>query len=231
MVTKIGVVMPVLNQFKLALEAIDSVRTQYEWKLYLEQNYSHNKGVATAWNDGVKRAIDNECSHILIINDDIVLGNETIDHMVYLMRDKKIGVLTACDHRNTHSAEQVYQMDNPCYDVDIIDAPDFACFMITPESYWNIGTFDENFKPAYFEDNDYVYRCLLSGLKPVRSQNAPFYHYGSQTQNFDQSRPIVPSPKFEKNRDYYIKKWGGMPGKEKFKTPFNAGGHWRDWQI
>jgi GT2 family glycosyltransferase len=230
MVTKVGVVMPVLNQLKLALETIDSIRTQYEWKFYLERNYEYNNGVAKAWNSGTQRAISDECSHILIVNDDIVLGSETIDHMVYLMKDKTIGVLTGCDHRNLFSAEDVSRMDMPGYDIDIIDAPDFACFMITPETYSAIGSFDENFSPAYFEDNDYVYRCLLAGLKPVRSQNSPFYHYGSQTQNHNASKPVVPSPVFEKNRAYFVNKWGGLPGKEIHKTPFGRPDtDWRYW--
>lgn len=230
MVTKIGVVMPVLNQFKLALETLDSVRTQYEWEFYLQKNYEYNGGVAKAWNDGTKQAIADECSHILILNDDIVLGSETIDHMVYLMRDKEIGVLTGCDHRNSKTAEEVYHMDNPCYEIDLIDAPDFACFMITPETYWEIGSFDENFTPAYFEDNDYVYRCLLAGLKPVRSQNSPFFHYGSQTQNNSTSKPVVPSNIFEKNRNYFVSKWGGLPGKECYRNPFNKTDlDWRYW--
>jgi glycosyltransferase involved in cell wall biosynthesis len=230
MVTKVGVVMPVLNQYALALETLDSIRTQYEWKFYLQPNYKDNVGVAAAWNAGTKKALADECTHILILNDDIILASETIDHMVYLMRDKSIGILTGCDHRNTHSPQDVYDMPFPAYVVDIIDAPDFACFMITPDSYLHIGSFDENFSPAYFEDNDYVYRCILSGLKPVRSQNSPFYHYGSRTQNFDQSHPVVPSPIFEKNRDYYVRKWGGLPGKESFQTPFaDPGKTWHNW--
>jgi hypothetical protein len=33
------------------------------------------------------------------------------------------------------------------------------------------------------------------------------------------------------NRDYYIRKWGGMPLQETFRTPFNQGGSPRDWEL
>ena len=53
----------------------------------------------------------------------------------------------------------------------------------------------------YFEDNDYCYRIILSGLKCIRSQNSVFYHYGSQTQNSGER--IVSHDEFDKNKEYY----------------------------
>lgn len=228
MVKKLGFVIPVLNQMQLALETLESIRTRHQWQIYLERNYLENKGVAAAWNIGTRRAIEDGCDIIFILNDDIVISPSAIDHMVNIWgRASDLGVLTGTDHRNSHSPAEVFNMDFPEYEGGLLDAPDFAFFSITPFTYSYIGAFDENFKPAYFEDNDYVYRTLLAGLRPLRSQNAAFYHYGSRTQNH--GAPVVPSSQFVKNRSLYVEKWGGLPGQEGFKHPFNdPNKNWRE---
>lgn len=219
---KVGFVIPVMSQYKLALEAVDSIRTEHPHQIFIQRNYNNNIGVAGAWNCGTDLAIRSNCDIIFILNDDIILGQETVDHMVDLIQaDDSIGVLTACDYRNTKTAQEVYDMPNPHHEVDILDAPDFACFAIPSWAVDVMGWFDPKFFPAYFEDNDYVYRTLLAGKRPVRSQNSPFFHYGSRTQNQTNIAPVVPPPVFEANRAYYQSKWGGWPGKEKYKTPFN----------
>lgn len=219
---KVGVVVPVLNQFRLAVDALASVQTWHPWTPYIIRNYRQNIGVAGAWNEGTKRAINDGCSHILIINDDILLAKTTINHLVYVMKNNNnIGLLSASDYSNRYTAEafeETFESPVPP-EHDIIDAPHFSCFMITKRSYGIVGEFDENFSPAYFEDNDYCHRVLLSGLSIVRSQNAGFYHYKSKTQN--EGRGVVQPHQFNNNRNYFVRKWGGLPGAEKYTTPFN----------
>jgi hypothetical protein len=218
---KVAVVVPVLNQFELAVKSLESIRfpNNFTWQPIIINNWSHNNGVAAAWNLGCKKAIESNFDYIMIINDDIVCAPHTPFHMVDLLSDKSIGVITATDHRNSMTADEVRVASYPSYETEILDAPDFACFMLTPESYKHIGQFDENLYPAYFEDNDYCYRSILSGLQCVRSQNSVFYHHGSQTQK--SGEPVVPSEQFEANRDYYTRKWGGVPGEEVHSHPWN----------
>jgi hypothetical protein len=222
---KVGVVIPVMNQFELAIKALHSFRLPQEiiWQPFIINNWDQNNGVAHAWNVGSQKAIQSGCDYIFILNDDIVLAPHTPQHLINLLADEEIGVITGTDHRASHTPEQVFDMQYPNYEVEFLDAPDFACFALTPKSYSHIGLFDENLHPAYFEDNDYCYRTILSGLKCIRSQNAAFYHHGSQTQN--SGEPVVPSPLFEKNRDYYIRKWGGEPGSEIHTHP------WNNWSL
>ena len=226
---RLGFVIPVLNQMQLALETVESIRTDHEWQFYLERNYIDNKGVAKAWNIGTRRAIEDGADVVFVLNDDIVLGKDTVDQLVTHTTSGLYGVVTGCDHRNTHTPAEIFNLENPNYEIDIIDAPDFACFAFSKTTWEIVGEFDENFYPAYFEDNDYVYRCLLAGRQPVRSQNSPFYHYGSRTQNAG-GKQVVPSNQFVKNRAYYVSKWGGFPGQETFKTPFNNPDlGWQNW--
>lgn len=87
-----------------------------------------------------------------------------------------------------------------------------------------LGSFDENFWPGYYEDNDWVRRLELSGehtaANPIpkaeldvrcvdgwtaRSQGPLGRSYGEILQSL---------------QPYYLSKWGGLPGAERFETPF-----------
>lgn len=92
-------------------------------------------------------------------------------------------------------------------------------FAIRRETWKKVGKFDERFYPAYYEDNDYGYRMLyLHGVSyKISPLFTPIEYRVSQTIEKD---PSV-NKNFERNKRYYIRKWGGEPGQEKFNTPFN----------
>jgi len=225
---KIAIVMPVLNQFELGIKALESVQVSHHayWQPFIIDNWDVNKGVAAAWNLGTKRAIDAGFNYILIINDDVVLAPNTPEHLSSVIDNDDIGLASATDFRDTMSPIEVKNSSHVYYENDIIDAPDFSCFMITPDTYDHIGDFDEGFSPAYFEDNDYCYRTILSGLKCVRSQSAMFYHYGSKT---NEGGNVLSHSEFSANRNRFVSKWGGFPGGETFTKPWNDNAlNWRD---
>ena len=85
--------------------------------------------------------------------------------------------------------------------------------------------FDENYFPAYFEDNDFHYRLKLAITKKYGNLKM---HAGTKKMNpalFRNSMTIKKDPKvnsgFTANQKYFTKKWGGPPGHEKFKTAWN----------
>ncbi len=67
------------------------------------------------------------------------------------------------------------------------------------------------------------YRIKILGYKAIATTAAPYYHYGSQSQNasLSEGKPIVDGMKFEANRAYYTEKWGAGPGQERYVYPFN----------
>ncbi len=105
-------------------------------------------------------------------------------------------------------------------DVPETEHPCFSGFMINRAMWDKVGEVDEGFTPAYFEDNDYHYRINMAGMKAIVYPPAMFYHFGSKTQ-----LAVPPSAeshrRFEANRQYFIGKWGGHPGQERFKVPFD----------
>jgi len=106
--------------------------------------------------------------------------------------------------------------------VDLLQrgGPDFSCFLISRECHERYR-FDEGFTPAYFEDNDYHRRMQLAGAgDKIYSVNVPYLHYGSATINRSEKAREGWNAQFEQSRSYYVRKWGGLPGEERYKVPF-----------
>lgn len=106
----------------------------------------------------------------------------------------------------------------------------FSVFGIDAPTLETVGFFDENFAPAYFEDNDYDYRCQLAGV-PMVGLPAGLRHDISSTLRSSPTYTAQNSGTFPANREYYQAKWGGMPTHEEFVTPFNTGQDPRSWTV
>jgi GT2 family glycosyltransferase len=184
-----------------------------------------NLGVARVWNDGIRDAFANGYDVVLVLNNDILLHPECIDRLVSrIAADESLGMVTAVNVRgNCANTSDMFAIDARARET-IADAesPDFAAFLLNRKAWETVGPFDEGFSPAYFEDNDYHYRMRLLGLRAIAHPPAVFYHFGSRTQNQAIGQPVVRSEKFEENRDRYIRKWGGLPGQERFTAPFDG---------
>ena len=96
---------------------------------------------------------------------------------------------------------------------------DVLC-VYNPRAYSEIGGFD-TFFPAYFSDNDWYRRLELASYERI---NTPITvgHHGSQTINSDRFLQYHNGVTFPLLRQYYVAKWGGEPGDEKYVKPFNS---------
>jgi GT2 family glycosyltransferase len=95
----------------------------------------------------------------------------------------------------------------------------FSCFILPNKVIQKIGLFDENISPnyGYFEDNDYSRRMMLIGMEIKLSNNTILTHSKSSTlQSFNAIERKEHDKKFQLAQANYIKKWGGVPGKELF---------------
>jgi GT2 family glycosyltransferase len=156
---------------------------------------SFNLGVAASWNLLVNKSEE----HRIISNDDVIFMSDTIQKMV----------------------EALEQGNEFVWAIRGING--FSCFAIKNSLYETVGPFDEEISPryAYFEDNDYHYRMKLEG-KDAFDSGAEAIHIGSATlKAMDSEQTQQHRIKFETAQQNYIKKWGGVPGKEAFTTPFN----------
>lgn len=207
----IGLVVPVMSNFRGFTEMMESV--DYPIVPIVIDNWEYNHGVARAWNKGIAKAKELGLSHVLVSNDDVIFEPGCIKTLVDEMDADK--VLDPPDIVSPHNLRLP--------EVTFTDV-DFSCFMVEADFLDRFGTFDENFTPAYFEDNDMHYRVKLLGGRGYTVEEAEFFHVGSVTQfkgKRDGRDRVVSHDMFEANRAYYVKKWGGWPGKEKFVVPYN----------
>jgi len=207
--TTIALGIPSVNQAELLNEALITYKdTFYGRHVYVVDNgfqnwttnfqglkiikQKKNIGVAKSWNLMCKLAFNAGYTHICLINDDVVT-KKYADSLEDYCDDTRAGL----------------------YIGDL----NWSMFILPYETFKVVGEFDENFEGAYFEDNDYLYRCKQAGIiiEKTELMNPEIYM---------QSMSIKKDPSlnanFEKNKSYYISKWGGVPTEEKYVKPFNT---------
>jgi len=205
-----------VRNFVDSLVEEDFIRICQEYKAKVLINPENN--VSMAWNCGIANCIENGCEYILVPNLDVVLKSNCLDRLIeFAEQNKEYLVITASIWNDERTLESE---DNE--DEGVADSPHFSCFMVRKSFLDETGGFDENFKPAYAEDNDLHYRMKLLGLKACSIGKARFYHYGSRT-IYLSNDPVLAEARLGSGntRDYYLSKWGGLPGNEVFKSPFN----------
>lgn len=133
---------------------------------------------------------------LVIINDDIEVGSNLFEKMLAVNESFVSG--------NRHQA--------------------FCAFLLRNEAWRRVGEFDENFYPAYHEDNDYARRLFLAGLS-IHSPDSDGYRDNGPSATiakFSPAESAVFYNSFEAGKRYYISKWGGLPQSERFDVPFDG---------
>lgn len=225
--TGVALVVPTLCNFPGLARCLESIQTLVEYKLYVQNNWDFNYGVAGGWNRGIDKAISGGADIIVIMNDDIILAPYVIDMMVeYMRKNPSVGLVSGMSVKNRDNLQTAYGVPNIRE-----QQSDFALFALSKKAFETVGRFDENFYPAYFEDDDYHYRTMLAGIGIIKLLGATFYHEVSATQYWNKDEPIVPPKQFEKNRSYYKAKWGDFPEREKFTSPYDDPDlYWANWR-
>lgn len=161
--------------------------------------------LAAAWNDIMNFGIDYEFDYVIIANDDVTPHANSIEALVTAaIKQLDIGMWNGSGNQTKG-----------------VGGNSYSFFLLHKWAYAIVGEFDENFRPAYFEDNDYDYRVKLAGLIREEVSACTFDHIGSATMNsMPTERKVHHHASFVANKQHYIRKWGGEPGKEQFKVPF-----------
>lgn len=211
---KLAMIVPVLSRFDLFTQMMHSV--DVDVRPFVIDNWNGNRGVSPAWNLGIDQAIKAGYTYGLVTNDDVIFSPGVISRMMYNASFLDATFLSAVQHPGGS---------------EVVPGSDFFCFIVNmPRLLAEAGRFDENFTPAYFEDNDMRYRMKLAGSKVYMDTGSYVHHLHSKTQFHDPENPVVPSFVFEMNRLYYTDKWGGLPEQETYTTPYgNPELTIRDW--
>lgn len=99
----------------------------------------------------------------------------------------------------------------------------WGAVLITRKLYELIGPFDENFWPAWHEDDDWRVRMRLADRRVIHVIDSQYRHidHGTQLAMSPEEREQFNRWR-EEGREYYIRKWGDRPGHEIFMVPFNG---------
>lgn len=208
---KLALIVPVFNQFELFTGFVSTIN--YPVHPYIIPNWKNNIGVAAAWNSGMRNAIKDGYRYALISNDDVLLEKKSVESCLNIINDTGVAIVSPNFCVPSRDGQDMYFER----DLGLIESIHWSCFIVDMyQLIENCGWFDENFYPAYFEDNDMFYRMHLSGLRHLLDTENGFYHKQSAT-----CIDVVTQGDWEKCQQYYIEKWGGPPGEETFIRPFN----------
>ena len=77
------------------------------------------------------------------------------------------------------------------------------------------------FLPLYYTDVDYYYRLKLAGLEMIETYLPVEHQNGGSNTHSDPNLKTYVETNYPAWRQYYMLKWGGERGQERFTTPFN----------
>lgn len=209
--SELALIVPVLNQFELFTNMVSTIN--YPVHPYVIRNWDDNIGVAAGWNKGIRQAIKDGRRYALIANDDILLETKAVSKCYDFLRDSDATIVSPNFCVPDRDGNSMY-FDRQ---LGIIESIHWSCvFVDMYKLVENCGWFDENFYPAYFEDNDMFYRMHLTDQKHYLLTDVGFYHKQSAT-----CVTVVTKDHWDYCQGYYNYKWGGLPGEEKYDNPFN----------
>lgn len=205
---KLVVAIPTINRADLLNEALEKYFEDFKDThiaicdngnqeiITREENFmiyrpQENLGVAKSWNMLIDYSDKIGATHVLMLNDDIYLGKN----------ENELNLLL----KNNLDADFINSFHNWC------------SYILTVDIWKKAGKFDEEFFPAYFEDNSFDYKMTLVGARKTwTSFLDPIVYRNSMTIAKD---PTL-NQKFMQNKQMYINMWGGLPSEEKYKTKF-----------
>lgn len=187
-----------------------------------------NVGVAKGNNQGISASIIDGCSHVLLINNDTVFGNQLVTGLLLelenyqcdliapkiMYHDKPSMIwfagayfkpLAAYDARHYG----IGQVDKGQYDTaKAVDFNTTCCNLIKVNVFNSIGMMDEKYF-VYLDDVDFGYRTMKNGFISFYTPKVNMYHKVSSLTGGDDSD--FTTYHLVKNRVYFIRKFLSLP--------------------
>ena len=231
---KLAIVVTYFNCFEYTKAMVESIRTYYPYYLILVDDYSWDGSKAWArelaktnenviliedpdtislgqkWNMGVEKAKELGCEVVLTCNNDILFAPDTIDNIMKRWEQGGASIVSAHNIRGELANPQDILIYKPKEPTSEAPHPDFSCFLMEIKAWEMIGRFPEVYIPCYFEDNHIHTMLKALNLLAISTTTAPYYHYGSITQN-QVDKGLCSSPMFEANRDKFVEIFGALP--------------------
>lgn len=182
--------------------------------------HADNAGFAGSVNTGLMMA---KGRTVLVLNNDVLVTENWLSNMLDCLNSgPDIGAVGPVT--NYIGGEQ--QIDVPYR--DIADMWEFAanhnrkdpqrwrrtdrlvgfCLLMKRETMMRTGYFDEGYRVGNYEDDDWMIRLRLQGMKLMIAGDAFIHHFGSETMKSLDHRDV--SQISRANQDYFHLKWGNV---------------------
>jgi GT2 family glycosyltransferase len=198
------------SQFPAVVAACYDLAQRERVVLY---DYGDNRGVARSWNEGLIASYAGGADIAMIANDDVIASYGDVCAIAE----------SALEERDRETGSPFYMVSGQGYDARQRQYGDMLMAMaaITRFGFEQLGCFDENFWPLYYEDRDYYARADRAGLARLHLADTNIWHAGSKTLYSVPGQMGWHHEQFLRNQAYYVRKWGGTPEQECFSRPFN----------
>jgi GT2 family glycosyltransferase len=175
----------------------DTIEQLHFWnspKLVLIEN-STNQGVAEGNNQGIRFALEAGCEHVLLLNNDVVFGEDLFQRLLDGLHVHSCQMTTPLTYYNEHPDvvwcaggifERRYGYRSMHTGDGEKDVGQFAqpraveyvptcCVMIQRMVFAQIGLMDERYF-VYSDDTDFMYRAMRAGLLMFLLPDAKLWH-------------------------------------------------------
>lgn len=131
-----------------------------------------NLGFGRANNIGLRKALEENFDHIVLLNQDVYVDRNTIEEIINVqVENPEYGIISAMQYKNSGVMEPFFEsllesISPEEFDLRLIPLPFIhaAFWVISKNCLKKVGLFDPLF-PHYGEDNDYCQRVLFFGFK------------------------------------------------------------------
>ncbi len=214
---------------------IEILKENTDSRIELVKN-KENVGVAKANNQGIELALKDNCTQVLIINNDVEFEKQLFEKMLQIQKDKNCSlVVPKMMYFDTPDYiwyagssfikkkgflpihKGIKQKDRSQFDgVYPVEYAPTCCLLVKKEVFQDVGMMDEKYF-VYFDDTDFSYRVLKDGRhKLFYFSDTKFYHkVGSLTKSVEKEKKREYRGDFfikqnTRNHIYFLKKIGSI---------------------
>ena len=173
---------------------------------------SENLGYSKANNQGIELALKENYNYFGLLNNDILFTPDWLENTIKIFDyDNQIGMVAPRDAGRKKLFKRTLTDKNYIkYYKNYLNKfkepfkyvlePLFCCVFVKREVIEKIGLMDENYTPAFWEDQDYIMRTFYAGFSLATSNQSFIFHNHSTTSS------AIKKEIFERNRKYFFKK-------------------------
>ncbi len=214
---------------------IEILKENTDSRIELVKN-KENVGVAKANNQGIELALKDNCTQVLIINNDVEFEKQLFEKMLQIQKNKNCSlVVPKMMYFDTPDYiwyagssfikkkgflpihKGIKQKDRSQFDgVYPVEYAPTCCLLVKKEVFQDVGMMDEKYF-VYFDDTDFSYRVLKDGRhKLFYFSDTKFYHkVGSLTKSVEKEKKREYRGDFfikqnTRNHIYFLKKIGSI---------------------